>query len=365
MKDKPRVAIVCDWLTVIGGAERVVYELHRLFPEAPIYTSQYDPGKIDWFKDADVRTTWLQKLPKAFKKLLPVLRAWSFSRLNLNSYDVVISASGAEAKFVRAAAGAKHISYIHAPTHYYWSRYEDYLKHPGWGRFDWLGRLGLKLLIGPMRRWDFKAAQRPDYLLANSSHTQAAIKKYYGRESVVVHPPVDTERFADIPVVERKGFVVAGRQTPYKRIDLAVAACTKAELPLTVVGSGPDHAKLQKLAGPTVTFVTGANDRQVAEHFASAQAFIFPGIDDFGIVAVEALAAGTPVIAYKAGGALDYITPQTGLFFEAQTIDSLVAVLRKFNPADYVPGDIKLAAHSFDIETFHQNMATELQRILK
>lgn len=177
-----KVAIVCDWLNGIGGAERVVLELHRLYPEAPIYTSQYDPSKIDWFNDADVHTSWLQHLPKSLKKFLPALRAWTFSRLDLSGYDLVLSSSGAEAKGVKTGPNTVHINYCHAPTHYYWSRTEEYLKNPGFPLgFNWLARFGLKLLLDPLKRWDKMAAKRPDVMLANSSHIQAMILKYYKR----------------------------------------------------------------------------------------------------------------------------------------------------------------------------------------
>src|SRR3989344_1741183 len=274
-----KVAIVCDWLTGIGGAERVVLELHKIFPNAPIYTSQYDPGKINWFADADVRTTWLQKLPSALKKFLPVLRAWSFSRLNLSEYDLVISTGGAESKFIKTNQNRKqktenrkqsgvmrkpvHVYYCYAPTHYYWSRYDEYMKSPGFGAFNWLARLGLKILVGPMRRWDYKASQRPDYIIGISSHIQKEIKKYYGRKAALIHPPVNTARFHLSPPTShlpppKHGFVTAGRQVPYKRHDLAVAACTKLNLPLTVIGNGPEHDKLVKMAEPTIKFVTNA-----------------------------------------------------------------------------------------------------------
>ncbi|MDB5165957.1 MAG: hypothetical protein JWM37_29, partial [Candidatus Saccharibacteria bacterium] len=300
-----KVAIVCDWLVGIGGAERVVLELHRLYPEAPIYTSQYDPAKIDWFKDADVRTTWLQKLPNGLKKFFPVLRALSFSRLDLSAYDLVITSSGAEAKAIKTGPKTTHVWYCHAPTHYYWRRYDDYLQHPGFGKLDWLARLGLKSLVGPMRKWDYRAAQKPTHVVANSTHTAQEIKKYYGRDATVIFPPVALRSFT--PNHGRHGYLIVGRQTPYKRIDLAVAACTRLGLPLTVVGEGPEHERLQAMAGPTVTFVIEPDDAAVAARMQKAQAFIFPGLDDFGIVAVEALAAGTPVVAYKGGGALDYI----------------------------------------------------------
>ena len=348
-----RVAIVCDWLVGIGGAERVVLELHKIFPDAPIYTSQYDPAKIDWFKDANVRTTWLQHLPKALRKFLPVLRAWTFSRLDLDDYDLVISATGAEAKFIKTKGDTTHVCYCNAPTHYYWSRYDEYMEHPGFGHLNWLARLGLRSLAGPMRRWDYRAAQRPDYIIGISSHIQKEIKKYYGRDAAVIHPPVNTNFFRAGKPSRRENFVVAGRQTPYKRIDLAVAACTKLGLPLTVIGNGPDHAKLLKMAGPTITFMTNAPDSEMRRHFQTAEAFIFPGKDDFGIVPVEAMATGTPVIAYKAGGALDYVIPgKTGLFFEDQTVESLTEALNKFKSDDFNRLQIRNNAERFSTTHF-------------
>lgn len=359
-----KVAIVCDWLTGIGGAERVVLELHKLYPEAPIFTSQYDPASLPWFADADVHTTWLQKLPKGLKKFLPILRAWSFSHLNLREYDLVLSSSGAEAKGVKVRPDAIHISYCHAPTHYYWSRYEQYLKHPGFGMFNWLARIGLRIFVSPMRRWDFKAAQQPTHLIANSTHTQREIKKYYQRESTVIHPPVDIDRFKSTKTHERHGFVVAGRQTPYKKIDLAVAACTALNLPLTVIGNGPDHQKLVDIAGPTVTFKTDVSDDQIGKYFASAEAFIFAGLDDFGIVAVEALAAGAPVIAYKAGGALDYVHPgKTGAFFDEQTVESLAQTLTNFDSKKFKATDIQKAAAEFGTLKFTANLRALIQKI--
>jgi glycosyltransferase involved in cell wall biosynthesis len=351
---KPKVALVCDWLTGVGGAERVVLELHKMFPEAPIYTSQYSPSKIDWFKDADVRTTWLQKLPKGLRKFLPALRAWTFSRLDLSDYDLVISSSGAEAKGVKTGPDTVHISYIHSPTHYYWIRYNEYLKNPGFGRLDPLARLGLKLLAAPLRKWDYKAAQRPNHLIANSTHTQAMIKKFYGRDSMVIHPPVDIERFAGQTEEPRKGFVTAGRQTPYKRLDLPVKVATELGLNLIVLGDGPDYKRLRKMAGKTVTFLRDKNDEEIAHYFRTSEAFVFPNMDDFGIVAVEALAAGTPVIAYKAGGALDYIEDgKNGLFFDKQDVESLKKVMQNFSPSNFNHERIQQSAAKFSIEEFH------------
>lgn len=354
-----KIAIVCDWLTGYGGAERVVLELHKMYPKAPIYTSQYDPSKIDWFINADVRTGWLQRLPKSLKKFLPVLRAWYFSRLDLSDYDLVISSSGAEAKGIKTGKNTTHICYCHSPTHYYWIRYQEYLETPGFPKgFNWLARLGLRTLLGPMRRWDKHAARRPNFLVANSTYTQNNIKKYYKRGSEIVFPPVDTERFkATRKQKARRGIVVAGRQTPYKRIDLAIKACNDLRTPLTVIGNGPDHENLQKLASRNVTFLTKVNDQEIVNYFQTALLFIMPNMDDFGIVPVEAMSAGTPVIAYKKGGSLDYmIEGETGEFFEKQTSADLQKAVESSLAKKYNYDTISEHAEKFSVGSFRQNM---------
>ena len=353
-----KVAIVHDWF-VGGGAERVVYELHKMYPQAPIYTAYCSDEWRQKLADTQVITSYMQHWPfSKLRKFLPPLRAWWFSHLDLSKYDLVISSSGAEAKAVNVKPSAVHINYCHAPTHYYWSRYDDYLQNPGFGRLDWLARLGLKILLGPMRRWDYKAAQQPTYMIANSSYTQEQIKKYYGRDSVVIHPPVEVGRFAGKADEPRRGFITAGRQTPYKRIDLAVKACTELEQPLIVLGEGPEHSKLKRMAGKSVTFLRGKNDDELAHYFQTSLGFIFPGLDDFGIVAVEALAAGTPVIAYQAGGALDYIEQsKTGIFFAEQTTESLAAALKKFKAEEFNHTQIQRSADRFSAQNFRNNFA--------
>lgn len=365
---KMKVAIVCDWLTGIGGAERVVLELHRMFPDAPIYTSQYDPDAIDWFKDADVRTTKLQTISPRLKKFLPLLRAREFSRLDLSGYDLVISSSGAEAKGVRTGKDTIHVCYCHSPTHYYWVRHDEYLENPGFPRgTNWLARLGLRLLADPLKRWDRRAARRPDYFIANSTHTQAMIKRYYKRDSTVIFPPVETDRFrlpgnAKPPL--RHGFVIAGRQTPYKRFDLAVEACNELKVPLVVIGDGPDHKRLEKLAGRSITFLTNVNDQEIVSHFQSAIACIMPNMDDFGIVAVEALSAGTPIIAYNKGGALDYVEPgKTGLFFERQTAAALAKTLEAAAGKTFDHGVIAKSADKFSVAAFTKNMREYIDKV--
>jgi glycosyltransferase involved in cell wall biosynthesis len=402
-----KVAIVHDWLYG-GGAELVVEQLHKIFPEAPIYTSYCSK---EWRERLDnkVVTGFLQYWPfSKLRKYVPFLRIWWFTHLKFDRYDLVISSSGAEAKGIRVGAKTRpanllaalgghehrkgtvqdstvtaernvqqrdvsksrrpvHINYCHAPTHYYWSRYDEYLQHPGFGPFDWLARWGLKLLVGPLRKWDYKAAQRPDYIIANSTHIQAEIKKYYGRDSKVIFPPVYFERFQKRHVTDtaRRGFLIAGRQTPYKRFDLAISACTRLDLPLTVIGDGPDNARLRRLAGHSVTFLGKVSDEVVEEEFAQAKAFIFPGVDDFGIVPVEALAAGTPVIAYKGGGALDYVHEgQTGFFFDKPTVRSLAMALGKFEKSHLHQPDLKREAARFKSDVFRTNICTFINSVL-
>jgi glycosyltransferase involved in cell wall biosynthesis len=361
-----KVAIVHDWL-VGGGAERVVHELHRMFPDAPIYTSYCSD---EWRErlDGKVVTGFLQRWPfSKLRKFVGLLRIWWFTHLDFSGYDLVISSSGnGEAKGVRTPKGVTHICYCHAPTHYYWRHYDQYLKHPGFGAFDPLARLGLRLLVGPLRRWDLRASKRPDFFIANSTHTQAEIKQYYKRDSIVVHPPIDIDRFASNMdgKTNRVGYVTAGRQTPYKRTDLIVEACTKLGVPLTVIGSGPEHGRLVALAGPTVTFPSYVSDKEMPKHMAGAKAFLFAAYEDFGVTPVEALASGTPVIAYRKGGALDYVQEgETGLFFDEQTVDSLCEAIRKNETQHFNEQTIKRHAETFSPETFQKKLRDIIAKV--
>lgn len=356
-----KVAIVHDWL-VGGGAEKVVFELHKVFPEAPIYTSYCAD---EWRKKLNGRvvTGYLQHLGFA-RKFLPILRIWWFRSLDLSGYDLVISSSGnGEAKHVRTQTGQKHINYCHTPPHYLWRHYDQYSKNPGFGPFNFLARTGLKLLVRPLQRADYKAAQQVDRFIANSTHIQSDIKKYYGRDSVVIHPPVDVERFAKYsqPSSKRHGFVTVGRLVPHKRVDIIVDACTQLGMDLTVVGNGPELVNLQKRAGPTVQFITSASDEKVAAEMGSAIAFLFASFEDFGITPVEAMAAGTPVIAYKAGGGLDYVADgKTGVFFTEQSPASLASALHKFSTAGFVSDSLQNHAQEFSSDTFRRQLKKQL-----
>lgn len=360
-----KVAIVHDWL-VGGGAERVVQELHTMYPEAPIYTSY---ATDEWQKklDGKVVTGFLQKWPfSKLRKYIPFLRIWWFTHLDFSDYDLVISSSGnGEAKGIKTPHSTTHICYCHSPTHFYWRHYNQYYKNPGFGFMNPVVRLALKILVGPLRKWDLKAAKRPDYFIANSHHIKDDIKKYYNRDATVIHPPVDTQRFSHIYSKQRLGFVTVGRQVPLKHTDIIIKACNALNLSLTVVGKGPEHNKLVKLAGPSISFDDHADDRAVASYMASADAFIFASFEDFGITPVEALSTGTPVIAYKAGGALDYVNEKTGIFFEKQTHESLQAVLKDFDPEKFDASTIKKEAEKFSAAAFHANMQKFINAIVK
>lgn len=346
----------------MGGAEEVVLALAEAFPGAPIYTSTYLPEKMPRFNTLDVRTTWLQNLPgklAAAHKLLPMLRVNAFKKLDLSDYDIIISSSSAEAKQVRKTRpGQIHICYCHTPIRYYWSHYQEYKKDPGLGRLNWLAKLAMPLLVPPMRRADYNAAQNIDVFLANSTETAARIKKYYGRKSTVVHPPVNIDRFA--PDRERSNYyMTVGRQVPYKHHDLAVAACTKLGIPLKVFGNGPEHQRLKKLAGssPTISFYSNrfsdASDEQLEQALNHAKGFIFAAEEDFGIVTVEALAAGAPVIGYDKAGTKDIVEDGiSGILFNKQTVGSVEQAIKKAEQHTFLPATLRRKSRRFDKSLF-------------
>ncbi|MCB9839494.1 glycosyltransferase [Candidatus Nomurabacteria bacterium] len=361
-----KVAIVHDWLYG-GGAEKVVLELHKMFPEAPIYTS-FSTKEWEEKLDNKVITGYLNKWPfNKLRKFIPMLRIWWFEHLDLTRYDLVISSSGAEAKGVKKLKkGSIHVNYCHAPTHYYWSKYNQFIKEPGFGVFNVLARAGLRLLVKPLRSWDYKAAQRPNYIITNSTYIQEQVEKYYSRKSVVIHPPVDIERFINTKsTMHKKGLIITGRQVPYKRIDLAIKAAMKLNQTLVVIGKGPMHQELIKLANgnKNIKFLNNASDKIVKEELAKAQLFIFPCLEDFGIAPVEALASGTPVVAFKKGGALDYINDQNGIFFNQQNLESLSSAIEKALKTSWNNETIKKSSKKFSKENFQKNMTNYLEKI--
>jgi glycosyltransferase involved in cell wall biosynthesis len=358
----PRIAIVAEFLTVMGGAENVVLALHKAFPNAPIYTALYEPDKlVPEFKDIDVRTTWLQKLPqklRAMHKLFPTLQVKAFKDLDLSEFDIIITSSYLNANQVlKTRDDQLLISYCHTPARYYWSHYEHYKKRPGYGKLDPIVRLLIPLLVPHQRKLDYEAAQKVDLFIANSTETQRRIKKYYKRPSIVIHPPVAVSKFS--PERTRGDhYVTMGRQLPYKRYDLVVAACTKLGVPLKVFGNGPDHARLKKIAGPTISFYTDrfgdASDEVLESALSSAKGMIYAAEEDFGIVQVEALAAGAPVIAYGKGGTLDIVQDmESGVLFYQQTVGAIVDAVKRAEQVDFLPAMLNRKSRRFDETLFH------------
>lgn len=353
---QPKIAIVTDWLTNMGGAEKVVLALHKAYPDAPIFTSVFDPKAMPDFAGVDVRTTWLQRLPKAVRnrhQLYAPLRALAFRKLNLQEYDIIISSSSAESKAVQKRPDALHICYCHTPIRYYWSHYRTYLKHPGFGLLDPIVKLIAPGFIWWMRKLDKRSVDGVDYFIANSTEVQQRIKTYYQRSSEIIFPAVQTDRLRPKGITKKGDYyLVVGRQIPYKRIDLAIAACNKLRKKLIVIGTGTEHDALARLAGPTVEMMTGIDDQQIVAYFQRAKGFIFPAEEDFGIVPIEAMAAGTAVIAYGKGGSQDYMTPKTGVTFARQSVNSLVQAMQKFESHKFKRQQLIDHALSFGEEHF-------------
>ncbi len=366
---KPRIAIVCEFLVAMGGAERVVMEMHHAFPDAPIYTAIYDPERaLPEFHGLDIRTTWLQKFPRFLRKmykLFPTLQVRAFRSLDLSAYDIILTSSYLNANQVRKTRpGQVLISYCHTPARYYWSHYDEYRRDPGYGRLNPLIRLLMPLMIPHQRKLDYQAAQKVDLWIANSNETRKRIETYYGKQATVIFPPVDVKRFT--PARQRGNYYVTmGRQLPYKRYDLVVTACTQLGLPLKVFGNGPAHDHLVELAGPTVEFMTdrfgNASDANLNNALNHAKGWIYAAEEDFGIVQVEALAAGAPVITLGKAGSLDIIQDgENGVLFQDQTVDAVTTAIRRAESLTFLPSKLNRTARRFDRTLF----ITKLRKVV-
>lgn len=348
-----RVALVHDFLLDLRGAERVFLTLCDLFPDADVFTAVHDPkGTRGRFDDRHVVTTPLQRLrpdTRWFRALMPLYPA-AIEQLDLRGYDLVISSSSAWAHGVLAPPEAVHLCYCHNPFRYAWDQ-----RHEALRPLPAPARAAAEVLLGRWRTWDQAVARRVDRYVANSETTRERIRRCYGRDSDVLYPPVETGRFAP-----RAGgpdpdgdYVVLSALMPHKRIDLAVRACTVLGLPLTVIGDGPDLARLQRLAGPSVTFAGRLEDTEVASALASARAMIVTAAEEFGIAAVEVQAAGRPVVAPHEGGLrATVVEGVTGTFFHEPTLPALVEALRRFDPLDVDPDACVANARRFDVATF-------------
>jgi glycosyltransferase involved in cell wall biosynthesis len=350
------VALVHDWLNQVGGAENVLEVLVRMFPGAPVYTSMYAPDRMPpVYRDWDIRTTFMQRLPgvaahhQAYLPFYPL----AFSGLKLDDHALILSNKSGFCHGVPTPAGAVHICYCLAPTRFLW-QYQAYRAREA---LPPAVDLALRPAIAALRRWDYAAAQRVNHFIAISTEIRQRIRDFYGRESTIIFPPVDVARF--VPSGDGPGdyYLAGGRLIPYKRLDLAVRACSELGLKLVVYGDGRDRTALEKIAGPTVRFVGRVSWEELVALFQHAKAFIFPGLEDFGIAPLEAQAAGRPVIAYAGGGALDTVLAgETGEFFTEQTVDALRATLACFEPADYSPLACRANAERFGVERFEREL---------
>lgn len=369
-RHQPKIALVCDWLTNIGGAERVLKSIHDLYPDAPIYTSQYDPKKISWFKDATVKTGWLQIFPSSLRRILSPLRQLYFSHLDLSDYDIIISVTGAEAKSIKKG-NAKHFCYCHVPTQYYWHMYDKYLENPGFGILNPIIRFFFRLLIKPLRKADYRSAQKPDQFITISRYSATQIKKYYNRESFIIAPPVAVEKFQPIAkkrqASPKEYFINFSRQANWKRLDLIIQACLNTNQKLILIGDGPEHKFLEKLAknSSLITFYPSLSQEELKQYLISAKAFIFPSLEPFGIAPLEAISAGCPVIAFNQGGAKDYINSQNGVFFHSQSPKSLEKALKSFNHQKFSPLKVQKTAIIFSEQNFQAKIKTLIKNETK
>jgi len=343
-----KVAFVHDFLTTQGGAERVLTALHSLYPEAPVYTLWYDEqGTRGAFSAWDIRPWRTGPLKRAALWRFPMaIESFDFSR-----YDLVISSSSAFSKSVLTNPGTIHICYCHTPTRYLWDWTHEYLKEQKLGA---VRRAIVSWIIHFMRTWDQTSAARPDFWIANSEYIAARIKKYYHTHAAVIYPPVQALT-APERVHKENFYLFVGRLSAYKRADLAIDACRATKEPLVIVGEGTAEQELRRRAHGTKTVFRGhVNDEELARLYSQARAVIFPSDDDFGIVPVEALAAGTPVIAYAKGGALETLTDETGIFFDQPTSASLAHALKTFHQREreFKPDALRERAKDFSTERF-------------
>jgi glycosyltransferase involved in cell wall biosynthesis len=352
----PRIALVHDYLNQYGGAERVLEELHCLFPDAPVYTSMFWPEKMsDLIRSMDVRTSFMQRLPLVTRQHQPFLLLYplAFESFDLGGYDVVISNSSAFCKGVVTPPTTLHICYCLTPMRWVWS-YKSYVERE---RLSTAARLVLPAAISNLRAWDIATAQNVDRFLAISRTVAARIGKYYRRDATVIYPPVNCSAFVPQPGRAEDYYLVISRLIPYKRIDLAVDAFTRLGLPLKIVGSGRAEAALRARAGRTVEFLGHVSDAELRELYARCRAFVFPGEEDFGIAPLEANASGRPVIAYAAGGALDTVVDgQTGVLFGPQTVEALMDAVRRVEAASWDPAALRAHAERFDTCVFRRQL---------
>ena len=347
-----RIALVHDYLVQDGGAERVLQAFQEIWPKAPTFALLYDPSRMGAsFRGKDIRTSFLQQVPfalKRYKWFMPLM-PMATERHNVNDYDVVLSSTSAFAKGVITRPETLHVCYCHTPTRYLWSDTHSYINEIG---LPGPIRRMVPLMLTDIRVWDRLAADRVDRFVANSDTVSRRIRKYYLRDSDVIHPPVETSRYRISPNIGDH-YVAGGRLVAYKRFDIVVRAFNKLGIGLKIFGEGPEMAKLRAMAKPNIEFVGRVGEKEKADLYTKAIAYIHPQEEDFGITAVEAMAAGRPVIAYRKGGALETVVDGvTGVFIEEQSWEELANQIIRFEPDHFDPKTIREHALAYDTEIF-------------
>ena len=357
-----KVALVHDWLTGMRGGEKCLEVLCELFPEADLYTLLHQKGKLSQnIESKSIRTSFVQHLPfglKKYRHYLPLFPL-AIEQFDLSAYDLIVSSSHCVAKGVRRNNSTYHISYVHTPMRYVWDQFNTYFRQP---RTSWPVRIGAELMRPYLQRWDRNTAKRVDTFLCNSNNIRKKILEYYGRESQVIYPPVDLSRFKPGDT-KADYYLMVGAFAPNKRVDLAVHAFNKLKLPLKISGSGQDEEYCRSIAGETIEFLGTLSNEKLLELYQQARALVFPGEDDFGITPLEAQACGTPVIAFAAGGVLETVTDQTGLFFKEQKVEALVKAVeimeRKWEV--FVPEKFQEQLSRFGRGHFKEQMAHAIE----
>lgn len=352
-----KIAIVVEELTQLGGAERIFDALLEIFPKAPVFTLVWDKEKTHHRYDkVDIRTSFIQKLPFGIKKYkwYLVLMPKAVESFNLKEYDVVISITSALVKGVKTNSDQLHICYCNTPTRYLWTDSEEYVRN---APIPFFVRPLMPWIINRLRKWDLLASSRPDFFIANSKNVQERIKKYYHRDSNVIYPNVNTAKFTSSIGQKDNYYLLISRLEPYKKVELVIDAFRSLDENLVIVGSGTIMKKIENTAPKNVKFLGRVDDNRLAKIYAKAKAMIFPQEEDFGITPVEAMAAGTPVIAYKRGGAMETIVAgQTGEFFYPQTSSALIDVIKNFHLEKYHRKDLITQAKKFDQAIFKEKI---------
>ncbi|MEX0650157.1 MAG: glycosyltransferase [Candidatus Andersenbacteria bacterium] len=356
-----RIALVHDYLTQFGGAERVLEALMELFPNAPVFTLVYDKDRLGNIDERRLRPSFLQRLPgtqRSHRYFPLALMPLAIEQFNLKDFDVILSATHSFSKGIIHPSRTLHISYCFTPTRYAWDDSHKYVRE--FSRSTFFQKFA-PLALSYIRQWDYYASQRVDCYVTLSHHVARRIKKYYNREAVVVYPPVDVKRFA-VSSTDKGYYLVVSRMLPYKRVDLAVAACEKLGRILKVVGTGPEFEDLRRRRGQHTEFLGFVPDEELPALYAGAKALLFPQEEDFGITPLEAAASGKPTIAYRAGGAVETVVEGvTGIFFEEQTPAALVEAIVRFESQRFDPLTIRSHAEKFDRQRFLDEMRELVQ----